>query len=1322
MSKSPTDPTNAAPTSTVSTEQGHQDHQDGGNREDAQKWTNAPPRPKSTSSLLTQALTSTPDSSSHNLPSTSPPREGRTAMQTATRPYPFISGERYHNEGTSTAFSMNNTMSGKMSSSEASRPLSAGATPTSASANFFNMDHLNNILSNHRDFLRDVKSRGRGTSLERTAKEKRVQDLPKGSFSTNPGDTGIITRPSTPQQPQETVPSFTRDPPTDGFRASYRSWRDARPSMSAEKAWSININEQGDDDSQVGQVEKSITEALAGVEHNNRSRKASHSLRFFREGLPEEKTKKRDGKSKGHAKDGNSNHKIISIPEGGMLDVRSQLTPDISSPLSPLFASNETTRRASIPHSNGSAVPATITEGLATEEGYFDQSRTVETISAEAMKKMPPQLLAEIRKHHNLTPGAAKGSSFSGSIPVTESEKSRTDSGEETSVAGSQLGRANDDGAELTKVKSCEDDDESGEEQIASALFVPHQAAHDPVERRGETPREGLDHVSRSRMNEQHRSDVSNSQQWLEEHEVPSREVDNKYVSQDVNPRPLPPSRVKSQSSMEERDTFVPPADIPEAVQDSYDEGDTTIGEESSLTDDPETTPTSSRRRSYKLRTHVHEHQQAKQPLEAIELIPYRHQVGGHTTMWRFSKRAVCKQLNNRENEFYEKVEQNHPQLLKFLPRYIGVLNVTFEKQQRRKSTRKEEKDPIVDGEPNGSGEQQPKDEIKANTEGNGHTSTERKSEHARMISQSMQAASTPIPTVTFADNRHIIPKSFLQPHPHLIDPVSSSYANFTRLPRERSLSQSQSQSQPPPSGDFTFRPTLSDKHAASWGATTVNKKLRNEVFGEAFLQQPIPIHRHRKPASQSRALRQGAALRTTNSETNLKSTPSYQKAVEGQSSKESIRRRAMKSAAEKRTGLAPMTPVTPAPPVSTSDEKSTCENGEDEEGFEQMGTSAPEPEVSPQEATKRPKRRYSSGSLRRKPNEVADDRGSLKYFEEADDAGYKGDEEDVFTMDPELAPTQSLKSAPVVDKAFPVASEEKNDKITSDVSDIASNGTSVSNAQSRSPATLEIPRPVNPKEAQTQPNSRVEYFLLLEDLTAGMKRPCIMDLKMGTRQYGIDANENKQKSQRSKCEATTSRELGVRVCGLQVWDVKTQGYIFQDKYFGRDLKAGQEFQNALTRFLYDGVDYGSILRHIPTIIHKLSQLEVLIKGLIGYRFYAASLLMFYDGDTSSMEEESDSNVFERPPDKRREVDFKMADFANCVTKEDFDEVERTCPPRHPEKPDLGFLRGLRSLKRYFWRIQRDVGREMGIRARDWGEDDGEMGEGEEEDEADLSY
>ena len=50
-------------------------------------------------------------------------------------------------------------------------------------------------------------------------------------------------------------------------------------------------------------------------------------------------------------------------------------------------------------------------------------------------------------------------------------------------------------------------------------------------------------------------------------------------------------------------------------------------------------------------------------------LKPFSHQVGGHTALYRFSRRAICKKLNNKENKFYETVERFHPDLLQFLPK-----------------------------------------------------------------------------------------------------------------------------------------------------------------------------------------------------------------------------------------------------------------------------------------------------------------------------------------------------------------------------------------------------------------------------------------------------------------------------------------------------------------------------------------------------------------------------------------------------------------------------------------------------------------------------
>jgi inositol-hexakisphosphate kinase len=610
---------------------------------------------------------------------------------------------------------------------------------------------------------------------------------------------------------------------------------------------------------------------------------------------------------------------------------------------------------------------------------------------------------------------------------------------------------------------------------------------------------------------------------------------------------------------------------------------------------------------------------------------------------------------------------------------YIGVLNVTYRKETKRRKPVA----PDGDSTAHGDGESVASDADAGDCKQDGQQ---------RIISHS-QKASNAVPQVIFANNRHLIPDSLFPDIRHSVTPdhAKSRFSPPTSDEQHIQIGDS--------INDRT-RPVL--KQASSWGYTTVNRKLQEQVLRDVF--SPPVIHRHdrRERRSKSRPHRDssmpakdGLLPKSRHSSVDVTATRDDAAATDDPRRQAilNIQRKNLNEQARARSDVS-MLVRDMAANLSKSAEAFDAEQ------------QLQQPPTKTTVVAKQHRRRYSGGGLVRKPVDVEGNRGDLEFHE--DDTYAADGEDDVFAMDD------------------PKKDKPDDYKVELDQQSSADGGSQDQHASEAKPANTPVPRlgpaielggeilePRNPEASLVKHDERVEHFLLLEDLTANMHKPCVLDLKMGTRQYGVEANDKKQASQRRKCKSTTSRELGVRLCGMQVYNVKQQGNVFEDKYIGRDLKAGQEFRAALKRFFFDGIGHAQALKHIPTILDKIENLQRIIRQLPRYRLYASSLLLIYDrGDadeSGKLRPAKPANNQSQQPgakeDPYPDIKLKIVDFANCVTAEDLDSILacKPCPPFHPQDIDRGYMRGLRTLRMYLKRIYDDLYEEKHV----------ERGEGE---------
>lgn len=176
----------------------------------------------------------------------------------------------------------------------------------------------------------------------------------------------------------------------------------------------------------------------------------------------------------------------------------------------------------------------------------------------------------------------------------------------------------------------------------------------------------------------------------------------------------------------------------------------------------------------------------------------------------------------------------------------------------------------------------------------------------------------------------------------------------------------------------------------------------------------------------------------------------------------------------------------------------------------------------------------------------------------------------------------------------------------------------------------------------------RSQKFIMLENLVAPYRFPCVMDLKMGTSHRSPDASEAKKRLLEERWMSSTSSSLGFRMCGIQVYKNDSKSYVSHDKYFGRGLDKNG-VKSEMLNFFHDGVTLRKDV--IASIVTKLHQMLDVLETQGAFKLFSCSLLILYEGD-SNIESESrdvpsvpsfDTNV--QPSNS----DVRLIDFANAI-------------------------------------------------------------------------
>jgi len=183
--------------------------------------------------------------------------------------------------------------------------------------------------------------------------------------------------------------------------------------------------------------------------------------------------------------------------------------------------------------------------------------------------------------------------------------------------------------------------------------------------------------------------------------------------------------------------------------------------------------------------------------------------------------------------------------------------------------------------------------------------------------------------------------------------------------------------------------------------------------------------------------------------------------------------------------------------------------------------------------------------------------------------------------------------------------------------------------------------------------------FMMIENLTKGFEKPCIVDIKIGEKTYGPDASKEKREKADSAYMGTKI-PFGFSVLGLSVYcGEQKEDFKVLNKDFGKQLS--KETIDEFLQIYFDGANRTEKTTRVSKIfVRKLRDIYEFYSQQRSFHIFGSSLLFVYDAK-SVIEASSEEDLEEA-------VVLKMIDFAHVY-------------PANGEA-DSNYIRGLDNLIR----------------------------------------